>query len=161
MAVAGSGYISLNSGITKIDVQVPDVGRRRLDVTDVTHIYVGESVTECSNGDLLGDVNNDCTVTASDAHAASLYMASVPDASLLPITSLTTFQRQQMDPNYDFKFGESCQIESYEPPCPNGGSDITYLLRYFVGKYLFIENHKNAFQFMYGELQFRYEFFWQ
>ena len=31
-----------------------------------------------------------------------------------------------------------CLVDSYEPPCPNGGSDVTYLLRYLVKKYLVV-----------------------
>lgn len=40
-----------------------------------------------------------------------------------------------MDPTYDYLFNEPCLISSYNNPCPNGGSDSNFLLRYLVRKY--------------------------
>jgi hypothetical protein len=68
--------------------------------------------------------------TPFDAEAATYYMASATKAGLLPINSLSNYQRKQMDPNNDWVFGDvACIVGAYSPPCPNGGSDITYLLR--------------------------------
>merc|ERR1719192_3090578 len=45
-----------------------------------------------------------------------------------------------MDPNYDWQFGDTdCIVGVYSPPCPNGGSDVTYILRYLVKKYHWID----------------------
>ena len=51
--------------------------------------------------------------------------------NLLPFENLSLFQRRQMDPNHDYLFDDiSCLVPNYETPCPNGSSDVTYLLRY-------------------------------
>ena len=71
-----------------------------------------------------------------------MYMATAVPASLLGIDQLKPHQRESMDPNYDFKFTDPvtpCIIGSYSPPCPNGGSDITYIMRYLVNKYNWLE----------------------
>jgi len=63
-------------------------------------------------------------------------MATATKQNLLPIDKLSQFQRQQMDPNYDYLFGDvECIVNSYDNPCPNGGSDVSYILRYLVKKY--------------------------
>ena len=71
-----------------------------------------------------------------------MYMATAVPANLLGIGDLKSHQRQSMDPNYDYKFFNPvtpCIIGSYSPPCPNGGSDITYIMRYLVNKYNWLE----------------------
>ena len=71
-----------------------------------------------------------------------MYMATAVPANLLGIDDLKSHQRQSMDPNYDYKFINPvtpCIIGSYSPPCPNGGSDITYIMRYLVNKYNWLE----------------------
>ena len=80
--------------------------------------------------------------TPYDAEAATMYMATAVPANLLGIDDLKSHQRQSMDPNYDYKFIDPvtpCIIGSYSPPCPNGGSDITYIMRYLVNKYNWLE----------------------
>ena len=45
-----------------------------------------------------------------------------------------------MDPNYDWMFGDTpCLKSGQSPPCPNGGSDIRYLLRFVVKKYNWLD----------------------
>ena len=60
---------------------------------------------------------------------------------LMPLQNLSSFQRKQMDPNADWFFGDTeCLVNNYTPPCPNGGSDVSYLLRYLVKKYNWLSN---------------------
>ena len=68
-------------------------------------------------------------------------MASALPAGILGIDELKPFQRINMDPNSDYQFTNPvtpCIIDRYTPPCPNGGSDITYILRYLVNKYMWL-----------------------
>ena len=73
-------------------------------------------------------------MTPYDAQAITYYMSDPSEnQNLLPLTDLSNFQRQQMDPNHDYLFNDvSCIVPEYSTPCPNGASDVTYLLRYVV-----------------------------
>ena len=81
-------------------------------------------------------------VTPFDAQALVYYLASrqANDNNLLHLTALSDFQQQQTDPNWDHLFeNETCMEPGYNPPCPNGGSDASYLLRYIVNKYPWLD----------------------
>ena len=85
-------------------------------------------------------VSNVFEVTSWDAHATTYFMSYAPIEGLLDLSSLSTFQRQQMDANYDFLFGDTpCVVSSYDNPCPNGGSDANFILRYIVKKYNWVD----------------------
>ena len=63
----------------------------------------------------------------------ALFSATVNVPGLLPIGALTRHQREQMDPNLDYAFGDvPCMNKNFAPPCPNGGADVQYLLRWVV-----------------------------
>ena len=59
---------------------------------------------------------------------------------LLPLENLELFQRKQMDLNQDYIFGDvQCILASTDDrPCPNGGSDLIFLMRYMVQKFIII-----------------------
>ena len=68
--------------------------------------------------------------------------------NVMDITELSEFQRKQMDLNHDYFFScaseeESenvvCAVDSYAPPCPSGGSDILYLMRYEQKLYAYLD----------------------
>ena len=51
-------------------------------------------------------------VTPYDAEAITFYMATVAPDGLLPIETISFFQRKQMDPNYDWLFNDTPCIVS-------------------------------------------------
>ena len=79
-------------------------------------------------------------MTVFDAEAASYFLVA-DKPKLLDLHSLSLFQRQQMDPTQDYLLNDtSCLVDGYSPPCPNGGSDILYLLNYIVGRYVYLKD---------------------
>ena len=51
-------------------------------------------------------------MTPYDAEATTFYMATVAPDGLLPIETISSFQRKQMDPNYDWLFNDTPCIVS-------------------------------------------------
>ena len=87
-------------------------------------------------------------------------MSSSPPSNLLGIEDLKRHQRESMDPNFDYKFaGSECIIESYSTPCPNGGSDITYMLRYIVNKYNWLDFTDDMVTVVEGVLKLKIKMF--
>ena len=76
---------------------------------------------------MRGDVNGDCVCDVLDAFTVGTLVAGWPSAPALE--SFTAWQRQQMDPNFNF-------LDAEPAPCPLGGAapcptgaDFQYLLR--------------------------------
>ena len=80
--------------------------------------------------------------TAYDAEMINRYLSTLDIEFLMPLDDLTFHQRISMDPNWDWKFEDVACLNSnhFENPCPHGGSDVQYHMRYpfyhFVKKVL-------------------------
>jgi hypothetical protein len=69
-------------------------------------------------------------VTPFDAEAVTYFMTMSLKEGVMPLQNLSSFQRKQMDRNYDWQFkNESCSINIYSSPCPNTLSDSIDLLK--------------------------------
>jgi len=145
--VAGKGWEHLNEDflIVRYHVQAEDqpyelpfvpTFRRNLQM-DTCGRYVFEGDVNCQcPWRTPCDSSNDCIATPYDAEVITYYMATATKPGLFPITTLSFYQRTQLDPVYDWLFQDvDCIVGAYDNPCPSGGSDVTYALRYLVKKY--------------------------
>jgi len=133
-AHAGSGYLKINGG-TSEDLKPATNSRRSLQESCGTCIFDGDLPCTCTcDTPVYGDTNGDCKVSPSDAQIAAYYMSESPPDNLLPLDQLESFQRQQLDPNQDYRNGKNCARLDYSPPCPNGGSDKVILFQYGFDK---------------------------
>ena len=69
-----------------------------------------------------------------DCEVINRYLSTLDIPFLIPIDQLLLHQRQSMDPNWDWKFMDTGCInpkhETAGEPCPQGGGDTLYCLRY-------------------------------
>eukprot|EP00492_Amphilonche_elongata_P000539 TRINITY_DN1301_c0_g1_i1.p1 TRINITY_DN1301_c0_g1~~TRINITY_DN1301_c0_g1_i1.p1 ORF type:complete len:533 (-),score=92.28 TRINITY_DN1301_c0_g1_i1:27-1604(-) len=146
--IAGRGYQHLNEDFLVVRYHVraqdqeyelpfvPSFSRRNLQM-DMCGRYVFEGDINCDCPYRTpADSSNDCIATPYDAEVITYYMATAKKPGLLPINALSNYQRTQLDPVYDWLFMDTnCIVGEYDNPCPSGGSDVTYALRYLVKKY--------------------------
>ena len=120
-----SGRLKINDGTEANLVQAPSINRRERRRLTACERFLYESDTQCCNLSIYGDVSANCEVTSYDAQAASLFMAENPDTGLKPLSQLSTFQRQQMDPTLDYiEPNAACFLSSATVPCVTSYSNF-------------------------------------